>query len=149
MDSISRPIGFDFDKLCSDVGDQREDWQLLLRVDATFQVTVDERVFFNEPSFAIIEFGVTASAWLHNEGDLNHRSMESSENPLLAFYEIDNDLFRPYSPYQNESNWPAVEKWQLRGALDFFVRRLKKQAYRDLAIDLSRVICWPPASGRA
>ena len=58
----------------------------LMRIDHDFKITIDSRVFFHEPLFPILELAQYCLTWRENPNqDFIYNTIESEENPLLAF----------------------------------------------------------------
>jgi len=68
--------------------------------DRNFKVLIDGKVFFEEPYFPILEFIQYSLKWMnHQKSDFIYNSIESEENPLIAFY-ILNGHWKIYSVWQ-------------------------------------------------
>ncbi len=141
MDSVSSQVMFSFERLRSTVDDTEASWQLLLRVVANFAVVIDGRQFYAESEFPVIEFASQVAKWLRSGGgDFLYVSMESAEEPLLAFYRLADDRFRIYSPHQMFEMTATVDREKLRGALVFFNEELSRRVGSELALDIDNLL---------
>lgn len=141
MDSVSSQVMFSFEHLRSTVDDPKASWQLLLRVTADFVVFIGGRHFYMESDFPVIEFAAHAAEWLRGGGrDFLYVSMESAEEPLLAFYQLTDDQFRAYSPHQMFEMMATVDGEKLRGALMSFNEELSRSVGSELALSIDAVL---------
>jgi hypothetical protein len=141
MDSVSSQVMFSFERLRSTVDDPNASWQLLLRVVADFSVVIEGRQFYTESDFPVIEFASHAAKWLRGGGrDFLYVSMESAEEPLLAFFQLSDDQFRAYSPHQMFEAMAPVDGEKLRGALMAFNEELSRSVASELALNIDAVL---------
>lgn len=96
----------------------KEDWSVLLQVNATLLVQVDELVIINEPSFPVIELMVDLISWNRNQG-FEYRSMEADVSPLL-FIPTRNGFYVA-SPLSGTCSDAVVEREELVSAVDSFI----------------------------
>lgn len=141
MDSVSSQVMFSFERLRSTVDDPKASWQLMLRVVADFVVVIEGRQFYTESAFPVIEFASQAAKWLRGGGrDFLYVSMESAEEPLLAFYQLTDDRFRVYSPHQMLETMATVDGEKLRGALMSFNEELSRRVGSELGLNIEAVL---------
>ena len=76
----------------------------LLRTNGAFAIRVDGRIFFSEPSFPVYEFLAQANGWLAGgcAEDMEYASVETQDNPLIAFRKCTDGGFRLESPWAEE-----------------------------------------------
>lgn len=141
MDGVPSQVMFSFKRLRSTVDDPAAPWQLLLRVVADFAVVIEGRQFYTESEFPVIEFASQAAKWLRSGGrDFIYVSMESVEDPLLAFYLLTGDQFRVYSPHQKFEPMAIVDGEELRAALVSFNEDLSLSVGSELALKIDAVL---------
>jgi hypothetical protein len=134
-------IRFDYGTLRCSVTDPREHWQLLLRIAAEFSISVDGRLFYREAEFPIVEFASQAARWLRaGSGDFLYSSMESEEEPLIGFYEEDNDQFRLYSPHQESDETLRVSGDALRDSIASLIVTVANKARAKLSLDITQAL---------
>lgn len=72
----------------------------LLQDDRSFRVIVNNRTFFHEPLFPILELVRCCRQWLKcPNGEFIYNTIESEENPLLTFR-------------LHDSKWKVYSVWQ-------------------------------------
>ncbi len=141
MDGISNQVKFTFSNLQSSVDDPSQAWQLLLKVVADFVVTIENRQFYSEADFPVVEFASQAAKWLRSGGgDLLYTSMESEESPLLAFYQQGRGQFFAYSPYQLQPEKAPLDLAALRNSVELFIDELKFKVRSEFDLDISGVL---------
>lgn len=141
MDGAPSQVMFSFNRLRSTVDDPNASWQLLLRVVADFVVVIEGRQFYSECDFPVIEFATQAARWLRSSGpDFLYVSMESAEEPLLAFYQLPDDQFRVCSPHQEFEALGTVDRGKLRDALVSFNEDLKRSVGTELDLKIDAVL---------
>jgi hypothetical protein len=135
MDCVPGKVMLSFTGLRSTVDDPKEPWQLLLRVVADFSLTIDGRPFYEESDFPVVEFASQVGKWLHRDNhDFLYVSMESAEDPLLAFYRLKDNQFRIYSPHQEFETTAKVDRQELCDALTSFNEELSRKVGSELGL---------------
>lgn len=72
----------------------------LLEYESRLTILIDDKVFFDEPNFPVLEFLKYAIAWEKNSNlPFEYSSIETEENPLISFVH-ENDMLRISSPWQ-------------------------------------------------
>ena len=74
----------------------------VLETNGVLTITVDDRVFFTEPSFPVYEFLSQANEWMTAESipdSMEYASLETDENPLICFRRTADDTFCLESPW--------------------------------------------------
>ena len=72
----------------------------LIRDERDFRIVIEERTFFHEPLFPILELVKYCQQWRKNaNSSFVYNTIESEENPLLSFLP-QNDMWRVYSVWQ-------------------------------------------------
>lgn len=73
----------------------------LLKQEVDFRIMINEKLFFREPLFPILEFLSQINPWISEEKkiDFAYNSIETEENPLLSFSYI-NEGWKIRSPWQ-------------------------------------------------
>ena len=136
MDRISSQVEFSFQNLRSTVEDPGESWQLLLRIVASFSTSLSGRQFYIESEFPVVEFASQAAKWLRTGGDFIYISMESEEDPLLGFYRVGNDQFRPYVAHSLFADSALVDAKELFVRLSWFVESVVSCSKSKLELDV-------------
>ncbi len=137
MVSIPSEVIFRFSELNSTVVDPGESWQLLLRINAVFQILINEKIVYHEVEFPVLEFAATAYAWLHNhQKHFLFTSMESAEEPLLVFERLESDEFILQALGQYFGPFSGVA---LRINLEMFYHELILAIERSFQIDVRRL----------
>jgi len=83
MDSISGKLSFEIERLHFDAAYApfQEDYQLMLGVVATFRISLNNKLLFEEAEFPVVEFAVQLAAWFPDgflaENAFIYTSMES------------------------------------------------------------------------
>lgn len=141
MDGIPNQVKFSFKRLRTTVDDPKASWQLLLRVVADFVVIIEGRQFYIESDFPVVEFASQAAKWLRDGGcGFLYVSMESAEDPLIAFYRLTDDQFQVYSPHQQFEATATIGREKLRGALMSFNEDLSRSVCSELSLKIDAVL---------
>ena len=138
--SSTKTLRFDF-QLSDPDGALVEDWQILLRIVADFQVLVDSRVLHQEQQFCVVEFADALHRWLR-EGtklDFIYTSLESEESGLVWVKASGSD-WRVGSVHQEYDESAVFSLAQVSEAAETFIAELKKEVAAKLDIDLHGII---------
>lgn len=57
---------------------------------ASFSIFISDKEFFREPDFPVLEFLREVALWADSEGNMLYNSVETNENPLIAFVKNEN-----------------------------------------------------------
>jgi hypothetical protein len=72
----------------------------LLEYETRLTILIDNKIFFDEPDFPVLEFLRYAIEWKKNTDlTFKYSSLETEDNPLLSFLS-ENGMFRISSPWQ-------------------------------------------------
>ena len=135
---------FHFGNLSAD-GDIEEHWQILLYINAPFEIIVGGAVWYRETDFPVVEFAACIADWQSAGGDLNYTSIESEDDPLIAFNRTAGGDLLFHSPHAIKVISPRVTREMLERAADQFVTRLKMEVLRSFNVEISRVLSEHPA----
>ena len=78
----------------------------ILSLEGVFTIVIENKVFFEEPHFSILEFLFQVGAWFQSpqgmNRDMNYNSIDVQDdvNPLISF-RIQGESWRIFSPWQN------------------------------------------------
>lgn len=79
---------------------KKMEYDKVLSVEADFKLFIDNKLFFKDEYFPILEFIRYADSWLNSQAhEFEYNTIESEENPLLAFREYDGK-FMIYSVWE-------------------------------------------------
>lgn len=102
----------------------------------TFEIVVDEQLWFGEEFFCLLEFIHHYLKWKRNETtDMLCFMEDADENPLISFVQKDND-FVLFSPWQRSACQHSFTKEQLVQACDGLCRSAKGRVHEKLGIDI-------------
>ena len=62
----------------------------LLEDCASFSIYINDKEFFYEPDFPVLEFLREVALWADKGGNMLYNSIETDENPLIAFIKNEN-----------------------------------------------------------
>jgi len=132
-----------FDNVHADNSSLAEDWELLLRVVADFEVSVDENVIYAELEFCVVEFGVQAIQWSRRpfHGDFIYRTMEAEE-PGLVFIKKQEGGWQIGSIHQTSEAQP-LSLAIVRAAVDDYWHRLRKIVGTRFQRDIETLVTLP------
>lgn len=104
-------------------------------------VGLDQGVAADGGTWEIVTIESRVAKWLRDgRGDFLYVSMESSEEPLLAFYRQADDQFLACSPRQIFEATTAVGRKALHAALMAFNDEPRRRVSADLALDIRAVL---------
>lgn len=77
-----------------------------IQIVGTFTIEINNKVFFKEPYFPILEFIRILEQW-DKTSNMFYNGIETEDNPLISFV-------------ASEKGWKIKSSWQLFECLDFF-----------------------------
>lgn len=99
----------------------------ILKITGEFQILINERVFFSEPYFPILEFLKDALEWIDcsdKSQEMSYSSMETENNPLIVFSSQDEGwIIR--SPWEKYECFVSFTRDELENAILDLVKELK------------------------
>ena len=111
MDIIPNKVTLDFHFLLdSDKEIEKEliitrNFKLLADIEGELEIDVDNRSFFSEKYFLLLEFGIELSKWLNkiksdDVVDFSYETVSFNEGPILEFIQSSEDSWRILSQWQ-------------------------------------------------
>ena len=73
----------------------------------SFSICINDKEFFHEPDFPILEFLREVALWADKEGSMYYNSIETDDNPLISFT-------------KNENGYTISAPWQKFECIDCF-----------------------------
>lgn len=70
--------------------------------EATFSIEINDRIFFSTEYFNVLEFLQQIAIWKENRGNMIYNCVDTDDNPLLSFIELD-------GAYEIRSTWQRFE----------------------------------------
>lgn len=89
----------------------------LLDVCASFSICINDKEFFHEPDFPILEFLKEVALWAGKEGSMYYNSIETDDNPLVSFIKNENG-YTISSPWQKFECNDCFSKEELLSTLN-------------------------------
>jgi hypothetical protein len=124
-------------------------WDLLLGIVAEFSVLVDERHFYYEDEFPVVEFAARLSEWLARVGeatgkpDFAFESMESEE-PCLVSFRRASDGWRLSSRFQRYEEERVFSCEEVIEASKDFIAFVAAETRRQIGVDIEQVLTVAP-----
>ena len=106
--------------------------KLLIDVDGELTITLGDSRFFHEPSFALLEFGVSLKRWRTKNSnankDFHYFTMEHDERegPMLAFTRKSENKWQLFSIWQEFSHSDLIGTEELLEAVDHYLAELEE-----------------------
>ena len=90
----------------------------LTEYESNFKIIVDNKLFFHEPNFPLLEFLYFVNEWKkQSNSSFEYISIETEDNPLISFIREKN-AWKIYSPWQLFKCDSKFTKEELVNALD-------------------------------
>lgn len=89
---------------------------------ATFSICINDKEFFHEPDFPVLEFLREVALWADKEGSMYYNSIETDDNPLISFIKDENG-YTISSPWQKFECIDCFSKEELLSALSLIERK--------------------------
>ncbi|MCH4827931.1 hypothetical protein [Planococcus halocryophilus] len=125
---------------------RQKDAKLLIDVEGELKINIDQAVFFQEPSLALLELGVNLKKWRirDSRGATNfyHVTMEHDERegPILAFIQKNETEWYLFSIWQEFKHEDTISSEVLLGAVDRYLAELEEVLVKRFAIRYSDFI---------
>ena len=84
---------------------------------ASFSICINDKEFFRELDFPILEFLREVALWADKEGNMYYNSIETDDNPLIAFIKSESGYLIS-SPWQKFECNDCFSKEELLSALN-------------------------------
>ena len=84
---------------------------------ALFSICINDKEFFHEPDFPILEFLREVALWADKEGSMYYNSIETDDNPLISFIKNENG-YTIFSLWQKFECNDCFSKEELLSALN-------------------------------
>ena len=133
-------VAFIYSHLRSDVDDSSEEWQILLRVTADFQILYRGNIFYEEVEFPVIEFADQARKWIVEGGCFEYHSMETDDNPMIYFSVFPGDELMMGAVGANTKMYDTLKRSAVRDAISEFIIQLEKDVMEKFGIDIKSVL---------
>jgi hypothetical protein len=138
MDSLSDQVNFAFRDLRSE-GPIQEQWQMLLRIEAAFSLTVRGITVLEDPHFNVVEFASAASKWLRKpSSDFSFRTMDAEERDIV-FFRCEG-LRRCVGSAWGVADGVPVDFHELSEGLQRFIAKLAYACQRELHVDIRPIL---------
>lgn len=89
----------------------------LLNDCASFSICINDKEFFHEPDFPVLEFLREVALWVDKEGSMYYNSIETDDNPFISFIKDENG-YTISSPWQKFECNDCFSKEELLSALN-------------------------------
>jgi hypothetical protein len=136
-------LNFSFANIRADNSLLAEDWELILRVVADFEITVGSSVVYREEEFCVIEFAVQAVEWSRqlSHGDFEYRTMEAEETGFV-FIKSTGTGWQVGSIHQTSEAQP-LPLAVIRVAIEDYWVRLRDSVKAQFDLDISALLSLP------
>lgn len=94
----------------------KKDYELLDDC-ASFSICINDKEFFHEPDFPVLEFLKEVALWADKESSMYYNSIETDDNPLISFIKNE-DGYSISSPWQKFECIDCFSKEELLSALN-------------------------------
>lgn len=84
---------------------------------ASFSICINDKEFFHEPDFPVLEFLREIALWADKEDNMYYNSIETDDNPLISFITNENG-YTIFSPWQKFECNDCFSKEELLSALN-------------------------------
>ena len=84
---------------------------------ALFSICINDKEFFHESDFPVLEFLREVALWADKEGSMYYSSIETDDNPLISFIKNENG-YTISSPWQKFECNDCFSKKELLSALN-------------------------------
>lgn len=118
----------------------RDAVDLLLGVEATLALAVEERLIFTEPMFPIVELRTAIRQWVPSSGDFEFESMESDERGLVWFRQQPSGRWRVGSLWQDDIAPDELTEDDVMRACQNFVEAVDSWVRENLAVEVDDVL---------
>lgn len=140
MDSFSHKLTFKYTLSDVSVENQSKDWQMLLRICGNFFINVNDRVFYKERNFPVVEFAHQLIEWMeYPQRNFEYNSMESDIGPLITFVKR-HESFLLYSLHQEYEEKSVFSYKEIQNAAGVFIANLNSELVNQFHIDASRLL---------
>ena len=135
MSDTAPQLQISFTNLHAD-GPLAHDSDLLLRVGATLRITIGDRLWFEEPNFPVVEFGVAIAEWLRAGGDFNFTTLEANESPFICVASLPEGC-KVSAAWQEYEEGRALDCTQVVGMFREFVEDVRCKAGNELGVNIT------------
>jgi hypothetical protein len=120
-------------------GPLTEDHQLLLRIDAHLRITIDGRLWFDEPQFPVVELAAAAASWLRKGGDFVFETMEAEESPFMLVRQTmaGCTVGAAWQKYKEDR---LLSCDHIRGSFSHFIGQVQAEVPRSLGVGVRHLI---------
>ena len=118
------------------------DGSILLAFDANLRIEIDDRVWFEEPDFPVLELAVAVYAWRRSGGSLHFDSMEASESPFLTIERLNDDC-RLYAAWQSYTESRLIPGSGVDAAFSKFADGVFQGVHSQFGVDAWRLVDGP------
>ena len=84
---------------------------------ASFSICINDKEFFHEPDFPVLEFLREIALWTDKESSMYYNSIETDDNPIISFIKNENG-YTVSSPWQKFECNDCFSKKELLSALN-------------------------------
>jgi hypothetical protein len=121
----------------------RNEYDLLLGVEATLRLAVNGRLVYSEPMFPVVELRQALMSWLRGGGgggDFEFISMESDESGLLWFRRQPSGRWRAGSIHQDDIGVSESDWREVVAGCERFIEAVDRWVRYNLGIDVNDVL---------
>ena len=131
-------LAFQFDSI-KQINRLKDDWEILLYIEADFFVLVNSKILYSESYFCIVEFASALFKWLEKVDetgeDFIYESMDSEEIGLV-WIEANESVWRVGSVHQNHEETRTFNLDEVRNASKKFFFELSNSMLTKFNINL-------------
>ena len=118
------------------------DGSILLAFEANLRIEIDDRVWFEEPDFPVLELAVAIHAWRRSGGSLHFDSMEASESPFLTIERLNGDC-RLSAAWQSYPESRLIPGSHVEAAFSTFAVGVLQSVRSQFGVDASTIADGP------
>jgi hypothetical protein len=114
-------------------------------IEGTFNISLDEKLFFHDEYICLAEFGLQLGEWLSKirsgfRDSMHYETIDHDEIIIDFLYDGD-DHWKIYSIWQNFESHDSISTSALAKAVDLFLRELNKSLHEiDYMVTLDQFI---------
>jgi hypothetical protein len=138
-------IAFKFWNLKTEVLNPRDEWDVYLRLEASFAMEICSQVIYQEELFPVVEFATLSQIWLSevdsDPRDFVYTSIESDVVGLVWLKRTTGG-WRAGSAYQSSESSVALNLWEVRSSLNDYYNSLRGAVKEQFGPDIAALREW-------
>ncbi len=119
----------------------RDKYDLLLGVEGTLRLAVDDRLIYSEPMFPVVELRDALASWLRGvDTDFEFVSVESDEPGLVWFRQQPSGRWRAGSIHQDDIAVVELDRSEVELGCHRFIESVDRWVRDNLGMDVNSVL---------